>query len=166
MNRDAFLAIMNDALASIREPRLFETERGYQGELLAMLRPRLVGAALPGDAIIEQEYQKRINDHGIRIRPDIIIHVPFEPGASQNRREGNFVAVEIKRKSADAEQAFDSLRQISEALNYALAIFVNIDSDKTHIELCPPGIAERTVCFAVRLQDGAPVVKMEARFPE
>jgi hypothetical protein len=48
MNRNALLAIMNDALVSIHEPRLFETERGYQGELLAMLRPRLVGAALPG----------------------------------------------------------------------------------------------------------------------
>ena len=93
MDKDAFLAIMNDALASIRQRRLFETERGYQGELLAMLRPRLVGAALPGDPIVEQEYQKRIKDHGITIRPDIIIHVPFERGASQNRAEGNFAAI-------------------------------------------------------------------------
>ena len=80
-----------------------------------MLRPKPIDAALPGDAIIEQEYQKRTKVHGITIRPDMIIDVPFKGGAGQDRDEGNFVAIEIKRKSADVQQAFDSLRRITEA---------------------------------------------------
>ena len=161
MNRDAFLEILLDALAAIREPRFFETERGYQGELLAMLRARLADAALPGDPIIEQEYQKRLKHHKIRIRPDIIIHVPFERGTAADRRHGNFVAMELKRASADVEEAFESLRQIGEALNYELLIFINIDSDQSHAELCPASIAERTVCIAIRLNEGVPVINMQ-----
>ncbi|MGH9511374.1 MAG: hypothetical protein ACRD2U_04485 [Terriglobales bacterium] len=40
-NQEQFLALLHDALESIREPRLFATERGFQGELLAQLRNRL-----------------------------------------------------------------------------------------------------------------------------
>jgi hypothetical protein len=160
-DRTVFLAMMRDALESIREPRLFETERGYQGELLAVLRTSLPQAEFPGDPIIEQEYQKRLPEHGITIRPDLIIHVPFERDATVRRRDGNFVAIEIKRKSVDVEQAFESLRKIREALNYALTIFINIGSQDTHADLCPASIATQTVCFAVLLKDGAPVVKME-----
>lgn len=36
---------------------------------------------LANEAIIEQEYQKRLAEHGITFRPDIIIHVPTAPGA-------------------------------------------------------------------------------------
>ena len=79
------LAVFIDALERIQEPRFFQTERGYQGELLAELRTRLADAAFPGDPVVEQEYQKRIRLHGIKIRPDIIIHTPFERGCTERR---------------------------------------------------------------------------------
>jgi hypothetical protein len=161
VNRDLFLATVLEALKSITEPRFFETERGYQGELLAMLRPRLANADFPGDPIIEQEYQKRFSDHGITIRPDLLIHIPFGRGKTEDRKHGNFVAVEIKRRSADVKEAFESLQMISKALEYKLTVFINIDSDETHADLCPASIAQRTVCFAVRLQDGTPMIRLQ-----
>ena len=161
MNRDRFIATMQDALEAITEPRLFKSERGYQGELLAMLRARLADIGLPGDPIIEQEYQKRLSAHGINIRPDLIVHVPFDRGTAEDRRDGNFVAVEIKLRSADVREAFDSLRKIVEALDYALTVFINVDSEQTHADMCPASIAQRTVCYAVQLKDGLPVVRFE-----
>ncbi len=106
------MALFMEALLTIREPRFFDTERGYQRELLAELRNRLGGAGLPGDPIVEQEYQKTIPHHGLTIRPDIIFHIPFERGVSDSRREGNFVAVELKRRASrrQAEDAFENLR--------------------------------------------------------
>jgi len=56
------------------------------------------------------------------------------------------VAIEIKRASADVQQVFESLRHISEALDYALTVLVNIDSEVTHSDLCPASTAQRTVC--------------------
>ena len=161
MDRDLFVSVMREALEAIREPRLFESERGYQGELLAMLHARLAEAGFPGNPMIEQEYQKRLADHGITIRPDLIIHVPFGRGATEHRRDGNFVAIEIKRKSADVEQAFESLRKNCEALDYPLTVFVNIASQETHADSCPASIAHQTVCFAVLLKDGTPVVRIQ-----
>lgn len=153
---------MKEALEAVREPRFFQNERGYQGELLAMLRARLPEAGFDGDPIIEQEHQKRFSAHKINIRPDLLIHIPFERGSTECRMQGNFVAIEIKRRSADVKEAFESLRKISEALDYALTVFVNIDSQQTHADLCPASIAQRTVCFAVLLKDRAPVVKVQA----
>ena len=69
----------------ITEPRFFATERGFQGELLAELRARLHEAYFPGDPVVEQEYQKRMREHDIRIRPDLIVHIPFERGLTRVR---------------------------------------------------------------------------------
>lgn len=162
MNRNAFLAMVQEALEAIREPRFFESERGYQGELLAVMKARLREADFPGDPIIEQEHQKKMWAHKIKIRPDLIIHIPFGRGTTKHRRAGNFVAIEIKRRSADVPQAFESLRKISEALDYWLTVFININSQETHADFCPASIAKRTVCFAVLLVDGVPVVRVQA----
>lgn len=163
MNKAQFLALFMEALGAIREPRFYDTERGYQGELLAELRSRIVGADLPGDPVVEQEYQKTIPQHGLTIRPDIIIHIPFDRGVTGSRREGNFVAVELKHRGnrKQAEDAFENLRQIKEELNYPLTVFVNIDSANTHADLCPNSIAAQTVCVAVRLEDDTPVIRAQ-----
>lgn len=161
LDKERFLALFTQALEAIREPRFFSTERGYQGELLAELRNRIVGAGLPGDPVVEQEYQKTIPQHGLTIRPDIIIHIPFERGVTNSRREGNFVAVELKRRAGRrrAEAVFENLRQIKENLNYPLTVFVNVDSANPHAESCPGSIAAQTVCIAVLLEDGNPVIR-------
>jgi hypothetical protein len=157
---EKFLAIFQEALGAIREPRLFKTERGYQGALLAELQLRLRNAAFPGDPIIEQEYQKTIPNHGITIRPDLIIHIPFERGSTKRREEGNFVAIELKlaATAAEADEDFASLALIKEELGYPLTIFLNLDAAETYAERCSKRIALQTVCFAVQLKDRVPIV--------
>ncbi len=161
-NQEQFLALLQQSLENIREPRLFETERGFQGELLANLRHRLEFVALPGAPIVEQEYQKTIPVHGLNFRPDIIVHIPFERGKVERRDQGNFVAMELKLRSSEneAREDFAKLEQMQKVLGYPLTIFINIDSELTYGNALPEAIAEQTVCYAVRLEEGAPVVRM------
>ena len=63
------------------------TERGFQGEFLDLLRETLPEVGLLGDAIVEQEYQKRIREHCITLRSDIIVHILASVGG--NRRRNN-----------------------------------------------------------------------------
>ena len=150
---DELIACVIESLAAITAPRLFQTERGYQGALLAQLDRRL---RLPDHAIVEQEYQKQAGVHGLTIRPDIVIHEPFNPARHAGRAEGNLAVIELKRKAtpADAVADFESLRSMLELLRYRVGIFVNIDADTTHAELVPASIRGRVVCFAVALVNG------------
>lgn len=163
-DRKPFLALLQQALENIREEQLFNDERGFQGALLQELGRRLPERRRPEDPMLQQEYQKRMFRHGIRIRPDIIIHVPFERGVAESREEGNAVAIELKRRatSKTATGAFANLVKMKKALKYRLTIFINIDSDETCAALCPKSIAGHTVCFAVRLEEGQSVVKSDA----
>ncbi len=158
-----FIAALKESLRSVREPVLYGDERGFQGALLHELNARLGHGVLPSDPVIQQEYQKRIRHHGIKIRPDIIVHIPFERGVVAGRDEGNFVAIELKRKATPkrAKQAFASLAQMKKVLKYPLTVFINVDSEQTHAALCPQSIADQTVCFAVWLHDGVPALKVE-----
>ncbi len=144
------VSMIVDSLRSVRRARFFETERGYQGELLAELRARLPQAALPGDPIVEQEYQKRLFDHGIKVRPDIIIHVPTPAGG--NRRRGNFAVFELNLRAgqAEAREDFASLDAVLGALDYPLGVFVNIASTRTHAAHYSGTFRERLHFFAVR----------------
>ena len=160
--RERFLALLVEALEAVRATHFFQTERGYQGELLAELRNRLPTAGFTGDPIVEQEYQKRLRDHRIRIRPDLIIHIPFVQGVTEGRGEGNFVVIELKRNKNDVAGAFENLLEMKELLDYPLTIFIMIDSAETYATMCPKSIAAQTVCFAVRLEDGRPIIKSEA----
>ncbi|HET6843544.1 MAG TPA: hypothetical protein VFK06_17965 [Candidatus Angelobacter sp.] len=158
-----FLTAVEESLQNISEAVLYRDERGFQGALLHELNARLGNGVLPDDPIIQQEYQKRIRHHGIKIRPDIIVHIPFERGVVQGRDEGNFVAIEMKRRATvkEARHAFASLRQMKKVLKYPLTVFINVDSDETHAVLCPKSIAGQTACFAVRLIGKRAVVKVE-----
>jgi hypothetical protein len=158
-----FLTLLRQSLENIREEQLFKDERGFQGALLQELGRRLPEGVRPEDPMLQQEYQKRLLRHGIRIRPDIVIHVPFERGVTKNREEGNVAAMELKRRATNktAKGAFGNLVKMKKALKYPLTIFINIDSDETHVALCPKSIAGQTVCFSVRLEDGRSVVRVE-----
>jgi hypothetical protein len=162
---DRFLALLQQVLESITEERTFQDERSFQGALLQELARRLERGVLPNDPIIEEEYQKRLPAHGIRIRPDIIVHVPFERGLTERRDQANFIAIELKRRASPkkANKAFQNLTVMKQALRYRLTIFINIDSEATHYELCPKAIADQTACFAVRLEDGKSVVKSDGK---
>lgn len=148
---------VHDALAAITAPRLFQTERGYQGALLAQLHVQL---RLPDHTIVEQEYQKQAGQHGLTIRPDIVVHEPFDSERHRARTEGNVAVIELKLRATAAEALADfrSLRSMLDVLHYPLGVFVNIDSAVTHAELVPQDVRGRIACFAVMLADGVPQI--------
>jgi hypothetical protein len=151
------LQLIRNALKSVRAPRLFKTERGYQGELLAELKKRLPKVpGLDNGAMVEQEYQKRYRDHGLRIRPDILIHCPFDAEHHPDRKVGNFVAFALKLKAGPKKAAADykNLLLLMETLGYPFGVFVNIDSVKTHIAKAPKPKEGRLFGFATRLHNG------------
>lgn len=147
---ERMIGIISNCLSAVTQRRFYETERGFQGEFLANLRTALPGAGLPGEAIVEQEYQKRFHEHGIVLRPDIIVHVPALIGA--DRRHCNFVVFELKlaAQPQDAAQAFESLDAVMGALDYPLGIFVNIASEDSHAGLYRGRFPDRIHCFAVQ----------------
>src|SRR5882762_8650616 len=160
-----FLAVLEESLLSISEGVLYRDERGFQGALLHELNAHFGHGVLQDDPVIQQEYQKRLRHHGIKIRPDIIVHIPFERGRAHTRDEGNFVAIELKRRATAkrAKAAFGSLAKMKKSLKYPLTVFINVDSQETRVSQCPKSIADQTVCFAVWLEEGQPVVKAERR---
>lgn len=162
MEHEMLIRSIHAALSSIVEPRFFETERGFQGALLGELHQRVPLAA---GTVIEQEYQKRLLIHGISQRPDIVIHEPFDPFRHRAPTDGNHAVLEIKRRSTERQAIldFEKLRVMTEVLDYPLAMFVNIDSAETYVEVSPPELREHLVCFAVYRGDtGTEVIECRA----
>lgn len=154
MERNEILEKLTEALRAIIAPRFYETERGFQGELLVQLGKRL---ALPDQVIIEQEHQKRAAAHGLTCRPDIIVHAPFNEIRHEDRSQGNHIVIELKVRatSKEATEDFESLGDMIETLKYPLGIFINIGSEQTYRELVPEGLKDRIVVVAVALRSGA-----------
>jgi len=151
------------SLQHVTHPRFYDTERGFQGEFLVHLRNAMPGAALPGDAIVEQEYQKRIWVHGIASRPDIVIHIPTPPDGL--RTSGNFAVCELKL-AAQADQAqedFKKLDAVLAALQYQLGCFINIASGETFASVYKGHFPDRMHCFAVQLTDQGDAHVVHAR---
>lgn len=146
----ALIPIVLECLRAVRQDRFFETERGYQGELLAELRAKLPRAALPGSPILEQEYQKRLLEHAVKVRPDIIIHVPTPSGG--DRRQGNFAVFELKLHASrnQAREDFANLDAVLSALDYPLGVFVNIAATDTHAVHYDGPFRDRLHFFAVK----------------
>lgn len=157
MDLDALLLIIRQALHAVTAPRLFETERGYQGALLAELTTRVPKLGLASDnALVEQEYQKRLRDHGLSIRPDLIIHEPFDRKHHVARTKGNVAVFELKRRASrrEAREDFANLISMMTVLRYPLGVFVNIDATETHYGQAPQRASGRLVAFAVSLDKG------------
>ena len=151
------LAMIPAALKSVKNPRLYESERGFQGELLSNLREQLPNLGTLRDyPLVEQEYQKRLKDHGLTIRPDIIIHCPFEQNKHESRSDGNLAVFELKLRAsrATARIVYERLITICDELNYQLGIFINIGSRETHYEQSPAAQDERIMSFSVSLNEG------------
>lgn len=161
MDCKELLNVIAAALTSVTDLHYYEDERGFQGEFYAQLRLRLRDMALPEGALLREEYQKRLVEHGLRIRPDIILHEPFHPGRHRGRDEGNHAVMELKRRATrgTAANAFTNLVAMIDALNYPLGIFINIDSPKTWAESVPEAHRARIVCLAAHLdENGEPLV--------
>jgi hypothetical protein len=158
MDYEALFAVLSKALALISHPRFFDNELGFQGELRAQLERLDLKALLPEGSIIEQEHQKTLVAHGLTIRPDIVIHEPFDRARHADRTEGNVAVIELKLRASEAEASgdFESLGQMLDVLEYPVGIFINIGSERTHSDLVPAALRGRIVCYAVWLQDGKP----------
>lgn len=155
------LNVIAAALTSVTNPHYYEDERGFQGEFYAQLRLLLRDMVLPEGALLREEYQKRLAEHGLRIRPDIILHEPFDPGRHRGRDEGNHAVMELKRRATPgtAADAFTNLIAMIDALNYPLGVFINIDSAETWAESVPEAHRARIVCLAAHLgENGNPLV--------
>lgn len=161
MDSKELLTVITEALTSVTDPHYYEDERGFQGEFYAQLRMRMGKIALPQGALLREEYQKRLEEHGLRIRPDIILHEPFDPARHRGRDEGNHAVMELKRRatSGTAADAFTNLVAMIDALNYPIGVFINIDSSKTWAEAVPEVHRARVACLAVHLdENGEPLV--------
>lgn len=152
------------ALERVREPRLFLTERGYQGQLATEL-DRLLDTQPEGieRPLVEQEYQKRAKVHGIRLRPDIIVHVPFERGVSPTRSHDNHLVIMLKLKANKkrADEDFAKLTTICSKLGYSVGAFVNISTSDLWLPTypAPDGSTFSLYEFAVTLERGVVGVK-------
>lgn len=151
------------AINRIQEPRLFATERGYQGKLASEL-DRLMDGEPSGieRPLVEEEYQKRARVHGIRLRPDIIIHIPFDRGVSPTRQHDNHLVILLKLAATQerADKDFTKLSTICSALHYPIGAFVNIDSANLwlpHFTAKADG-SFALYEFAVTLKDGQPFI--------
>lgn len=127
----AFIEIVITALKEINSPRFFKTERGFQGRFAIALYKILGENNIFQDGtIIEEEYQKKLKLHGIKQRPDLIIHVPIESSHSSNRKENNYVvfAFKLSGNKTKVMKDFEKLNELIEKLDYSLGIFININS--------------------------------------
>jgi hypothetical protein len=160
------------ALGNIKDPTLFLDERGYQGEFKSKL-DRILETHFPPDDFatpqVRVEYQKRAEAHGIILRPDLIIHVPFERGVSPTRKHDNYVVMLLKRapSRAKAMENFASLEVICSTLNYPIGVSISIASAKKWLPEVPPEIPSSFVLHEINvtLQDGKPVIEIATRNP-
>jgi hypothetical protein len=161
MDINELLKVTAAALTSVTNPHYYQDERGFQGEFYAQLRLLLRDVTLPVGTLPREEYQKKLAQHGLRIRPDIIIHEPFDPTRHRGRDEGNHAVMELKRRATPsaAANATKSLITMIDTLNYRFGVFINVDSTKTWAESVPRAYRARIVCLAVHLDEsGTPVL--------
>ena len=151
--------VLLKSIEAIDDRRFYQTERGYEGALVAELANRLPKAGVLDGSIVEMEYQKRLGLHGTRIRPDILIHLPAPDDG--DRRVGNVMACELKLRArrSDAMSDFRKLDELCGKLAYPVVVFINIDSNDTYAEFYNGPYRERFHFFATQLRDGKPHVK-------
>lgn len=155
MNIDALLQAIHESLSAITEPRFYENERGFQGQLLIELSQRIPAFIPRNHSILEQEHQKSLKHHGLDIRPDIIIHEPFDSTIHQSRKDGNFAVIEIKRRAGrkKAMEDFENIYSMLEILRYPIGIFINIDHTKTQVGHVTEKYHGRIIAFATKLTE-------------
>ncbi|MCD9006301.1 hypothetical protein LDO31_08645 [Luteimonas sp. XNQY3] len=116
---------------------------------------------LPEGALLREEYQKRLVQHGLRIRPDIILHEPFDPDRHLGQDQGNHAVMELKQRATRGTTAEASINLVAmiDTLNYPLGVFINNDSLKTWIESVADSHRTRIACLAAHLDgNGDPQV--------
>lgn len=147
------------ALAKVGHARFFENERGFQGELSRHLHEEMKGS-LVGNEIFEEEHQKTTHKHNLKLRPDLILHVPFDPEEHESRCDGNKVVILLKRRATErtAKEQIRELKQYLNVLQYRIGVFVNIDSSRVYPDALSSEDCDRIICFAVYKEEGQTIV--------
>lgn len=152
---DVLIEATIQAVCSIANPRLFKTERGYQGEFYCKLQHILkTKNIVNGVCILEMEYQKA-SRHGTRQRPDILLHVPTE--LSKAKVTENNYAMWALKLMADSKQANDDYEKLGimmKRLKYPLGFFINIATKAHHLEQYRGHFPGRIIAIAVSLHKG------------
>jgi hypothetical protein len=126
-----------EAIQQVRNPRFLATERGYHGAFYCALRSNMERQGLLSQKrILEMEYQKSWSRHSLSQRPDIVFHIPVEISGA-TRSENNFAvwALKFDASPTGAIEDFKKLDEMCLGLKYPLAIFVNVASRKTYLDL-------------------------------
>ncbi len=153
--KESIIQFTVQALSNISNPRLYKSERGFQGELTSELKQILkIQGLLDNNYLLEEEYQKKRDVHLTTQRPDIIFHLPVDvSGAPPDLN--NFAVWELKLRAGTRESIkdFDKLDVMFEQLNYSVGIFVNISSQRHLLEYYQGSFNDRIVSFATMLDD-------------
>jgi hypothetical protein len=161
--KNKVIKIVIQALKTINSTRFFKTERGFQGRFACSLYQIFDEMKIfPDDAIIEQEYQKRLPDHGTTQRPDLIIHVPFEAGHSRNRWEDNFVVFAFKKNAGkeEAQEDFEKLNIMFEKLRYPIGFFININGyPNIYLNKYIGEFKDRIQEFSIKAEEGKVLIR-------
>jgi hypothetical protein len=150
---EALLQAIRQSLHAIVEPRFYETERGFQGQLLVELSRRVPHILLANHTLIEQEHQKTLERHGLKLRPDIIIHHPFDPTIHATRSDGNFAVIALKLRAGPkkATEDFVDLHSMLTELRYPVGIFINVNHSRPQAKYVPIQARGQIIAFATRL---------------
>lgn len=150
--REKIIAATCEAIRSVKEPRLWETERGFQGGFHNALHACLHKACLLKEGVVlEMEYQKS-RRHGMSQRPDIVLHVPSEINVKKN----NFAVWALKHQATrvEAEADFKKLDEMFDRLKYPLGFFINIQSRETMRAHYQGQFCDSLICIAPKLTEG------------
>ena len=106
--------------------------------------------------LIEHEYQKSLKEHGIKIRPDLVLHVPFEKSVFESRTEGNLAVIELKLHGTENKciEDYQHLSEMCEKLDYKHGIFINIGHTEHHFDRYTGPFKERIHAFSVNIDQG------------
>jgi hypothetical protein len=153
MDKNILIDATLNSLRSVKNPRLFQTERGFQGEFFCSLQNILKEQGIvDGNCILEMEYQKSAR-HGTQQRPDIILHVPVEISKA-GVTENNYAVWALKH-NASATSAIADFRKIDEmfsSLTYQVGFFINIDSASHYFTNYNGDFKDRLITFSTQLQ--------------
>ena len=86
-----------ESLQEINETLHCRTERGFQGQFYYLLQSKLITTGyLKNGLILEMETQRNMKAHQLRIRPDVILHVPMEH-ANEPPNKNNYATCAFKK---------------------------------------------------------------------
>ena len=161
MDKDILINATIQSLRSVKNPRLFRTERGFQGEFSYSLQNILrEQGVVDSRCILEMEHQKSVR-HGTQQRPDIILHVPVEVSKT-NVTKNNYAVWALKRNASvrSATEDFEKLNEMFFRLKYSIGFFINIDSGSHHLDNYSGDFRDRIFAFAVQLNQSDVAIKM------